>query len=284
LLFSGLGFFLALGVKGAGGIFSSRFSTSSSRLRGFAMRPDLLDAKAAIDWAVAQLPTLTERIIKWRRDKPYTVTIDTDSEPGKKLYRLSLIMPLDPIINAEAGAVIHSIRSSLDLLACALAARNGFPDSTSTYFPVWKSKQDFDAPVGRKRNPTLEKIKRLSQFNQAIIKALKPYPGGNDLLCALHDLDLTRKHRRLLNTFIFPRGIGFDPGISPITLGDWRGFNEETVLVETASDQPDSNVTIGLHVAFDEAGATHGHDCVGAIRDFARMASNILTLFCPVGT
>jgi hypothetical protein len=137
------------------------------------MQDDLLDAEAAIDWAVAQLPILEKRVIAWRRNKPYTVRIDVDSEPGKKLYRLSNIKPLVPIINAEAGAMIHSIRSSLDLLACALAARNGFPDSTSTYFPIWKSQDEF--LTNRDPRP-LKKIKRLSQVCQDTIKSLKPYP------------------------------------------------------------------------------------------------------------
>ena len=248
------------------------------------MRPDLLDAEAAINWAVAQLPVLEERIATWRGSKPYAVRIDTDTEPGKKLYRLCNIRPLDPIINAEAGAIIHSIRSSLDLLACALAARNGFPDSTSTYFPFWESEDEF---VTNRDPRPLKKIKRLSQVCQDIIKSLKPYPGpnGNALLCALHDLDLTRKHRRLLDTFIFPRGIGFNPGLSgQVTMADWRGFNEETVLCSTGPDAPDSDVTIGLNVAFDEAGPMHGQNFTASIRDFARMAGNILTLFCPTST
>lgn len=251
------------------------------------MRPDLLDAEAAIDWAIAQLPVLSERIIAWRRDKPYTIVIDSDSEPGKKLYRLSNIKPLSPLINAEAGAIIHSIRSSLDLLACALAARNGFPDSTSTYFPIWKSEQAMNAPAGNKTNPTLKKIERISQVCQDIIKGLKPYPGpnGNPLLCALHDLDVTRKHRRLLDTFIFPRGISFTPGLAgEVTIGDWHGFNEKTVLFITSANAPDSDVTVGLHVAFDEAGSMHGKNFTATISEFARLAKNILLLFCPDGT
>jgi hypothetical protein len=249
------------------------------------MRPDLLDAEAAIDWAVAQLPTLTERVIRWKQTKPYTIAIDADSEPGKKVYRFSDIKPIDPIINAEAGAIIHSIRSSLDLLACALAARNGFPDSTCTYFPIWKTKEAFDAPEGRRSNPVLGYIKRLSQGNQVIIKALKPFPGGNDLLVGLHELDKTRKHRRLLDTFVFPRGIGFDPGFhSPVEMAEWHRFNEESVILRSSANEPDNNLSVGLHVAFDEAGPLHGKEFTAAIRDLARMAKDILCLFVRAGT
>jgi hypothetical protein len=247
------------------------------------MRPDLYDAEAAIDWAMAQLPVLQERIDVWMDDKPYSVRIDTDSEPGKKVYRLCNVKNLPPIVNAEAGAIIHSIRSSLDLMACALAARNGFPDSETTYFPIWKDETAFLAPPGRQSNPTLKKIERLSERNQGVIKSLLPYKGGNDLLWSLHDLDVTRKHRRLLDTFIFSRGIEFTPGLHRPVISHWGGFKDEAVLVTTGADQPDSQINIGLNVAFDEAGPLHGKSFTATIRNFASMAKNILVLFCPRG-
>ena len=230
--------------------------------------PDLLDAEAAIKWAVAQLPVLENRITQWRNDKPHVIRPDTQTDPGKKLYRLYDIKAFDPIINAEAGAIIHSIRSSLDLMASALAVRNNRSPG-STYFPIWKSEAEFLAPPGKDAdgklfNPTLEKIDRLSQFDKDAIRALKPYPGANGfpLLCALHDLDLTRKHRRLLNTFVFPRGIGFNgfPGgaIQLTEPANWHGYNEESILAWTDAAVPDGEITIGVHVAFDEAGAVHG--------------------------
>ena len=179
-------------------------------------------------------------------------------------------------------------------MCCALAVRNG-RSLGSTYFPIWKSEAEFLAPPGKKpdgkpSNPVLEKIERISQSNQDIIKALRPYPGanGNPLLCALHDLDITRKHRRLLDTFVFPRGIGFVgfPGgaiqLSPPV--KWCGFNEESVLAWTDAAIPDGDITIGLNIAFDETGPMHGKNFTAAIRDFARMAKNILVLFCPRGT
>lgn len=241
------------------------------------MIADLQDAIAAINWANAQLPTLQERIIKWRRSKPYSIEIDTDSEPGKKLYRLVDLAPIDPIINAEAGAIIHSIRSSLDLLACALAARNGFPENRSTYFPIWKSEADFRDP----KSPVLEKIKRLSKVDQDIIKNLRPYPGGHNMLAALHELDLTRKHRRLLRTVVMPRGITLS-GLGGYTvLREWNSFNEETVLVATPASQPDGDVSVSLQVALSEANiASAGlEDCVGPIRELSRSTFEIVGLF-----
>jgi hypothetical protein len=245
------------------------------------MRPDLQDAKAAIDWAVSQLPSLQQRINAWVTDKPYAVRIDTDTEPGKKLYRLADIKPFDPLINAEAGAIIHSIRSSLDLLACTLAARNGFPNDKRTYFPIWKSQTDFLTNADPR---PLEKIQRLSQIDQNVIKDLRPYPGGNNLLVALHNLDLTRKHRRLLDIYAFGRGIGF-VGFQggTITRHRWEGFKEEAVLISTPADATDGEVTLGLNIAFDEPGTLYGENFTAVIRSFAKMAYDTLVLFAREG-
>jgi hypothetical protein len=37
------------------------------------MRDDLLDAQAAVDWAVAQIPLLQQDFIEWQRRNPYSV-------------------------------------------------------------------------------------------------------------------------------------------------------------------------------------------------------------------
>lgn len=241
------------------------------------MAPDLSDTKAAIDWAVAQLPDLAKQAIKWRHTRPYAVSIDANSDPGKKLYSIKITNPLDPIVSAAAGAILHSIRSSLDLLACALAARNGWQESKSTYFPIWKTKADFLDP----KSDVLKKIKRLSQVDQDIIKNLRPYPRGNELLCSLHDLDLTRKHRRLLKTFVFPGGlrlIGFPDG-GPIWIHELGGFDQETVLASTDRTVPDGDITVTLHVAFNETSAARRKDFTTSLREFASLATSVLGLF-----
>jgi hypothetical protein len=218
---------------------------------------------------------MQERIINWRRSKPYTVVIDPDTKLGEKLYRFRNIRPLDPIVHAEAGAIIHSIRSSLDVLACTLAARNGCQDSRSTYFPIGKSSADFLS------KNFMEKIKRLSQVDRQVIIDLQPYPGGKgDTLCRLHEMDLTRKHRRLLNTFVSPRGV-FLGGLqkATYTVPGRIEFDEEAVFITTPSTAPDGNPTVNLHVSFDEAGVPSNTDISQPIREFASAATAIINLF-----
>src|SRR5262245_54788154 len=123
------------------------------------MRDDLLDAQAAVDWAIAQLDILSERIARWIDGRPYTVTGDKDPQSGEDVWDIREADPIPRLINAEAGAIINSIRSSLDLLANKLAERNGHIGKKDVYFPICLVPAEFQSR-GRK------KIKRLSATDQ----------------------------------------------------------------------------------------------------------------------
>jgi hypothetical protein len=222
---------------------------------------------------------------EWKHSQPYAVEIDTESEPGKKLYRLTNITPFDPIILAETGAIIHSIRTSFDLLACALAARNNFPDSSETSFPVVDSKAKFAT------RDVQRKIEQLSGVHQKVIADdLRPFrgPEGNDLLWALHQIDITRKHRRLLKTAIMPRGIGFNPGLphgaATFVAKTWDCFYEGTVLFHTPAEFHDTEVDLGLVVLIDEAECgLRGENLISTIEKFAKIAYEALERFSRTG-
>jgi hypothetical protein len=98
------------------------------------MRDDLLDAQSATDWAVAQIPILQQRFFAWQRTGPYKLVVEPDSDPAYELLVACQVRPVDPLISAEAGAIINSARSALDLLAAALATRNGIKPSTKRTF------------------------------------------------------------------------------------------------------------------------------------------------------
>lgn len=242
------------------------------------MRDDLLDAEAAIDWAVSDLPIFQQRINAWLGDKPYTLFRDFDSDATKQIIRLRNVKPIPRPLNAEAGIIIHSIRSSLDILTVALAERNGVVAPKDVYFPVWNDVAAFNDP----RNPTIKKIKRLSVADQLAIKNLKPYAGGDDLLFALHKLDLTRKHKRLLTAHPVPKMIAVSP--SSLKQGlqfvpAWNGFKEDAILAITGRDATDSNIDMTFDVRIADSGPITNKGVVAALLDFANLAYKIIRVF-----
>ncbi|MBM3545969.1 MAG: hypothetical protein FJX54_03370 [Alphaproteobacteria bacterium] len=157
------------------------------------MRDDLLDAQASVDWAVAQIPVLERRIADWMGSRPYELVMEDDPKTGEKLMVAYLRATLDPLAVVEAGAIINAIRSSLDLVAASLARRNGKPPSKNTHFPIFRSIHDFADPL-----EGIESKEWLSKSEIAKIKALRPYHGGDPCLWLPHQLDILRKHKRLI--------------------------------------------------------------------------------------
>lgn len=94
-------------------------------------------------------------------------------------------------IRTIIGDIIHNIRSSLDIAACETARRNNNSDK-NVYFPFSESEEKLDESIHKK------KFYRAGEKAILVIKEIKPFKCGNILLRAIHDLDVTDKHKLLL--------------------------------------------------------------------------------------
>jgi hypothetical protein len=239
------------------------------------MRDDLLEARAAVDWAVAQLPTLEARIGSWRKNSPHIISQNFDPRRGKDAIKIGL-KPLPPLVNAEAGAIINSIRSSLDLLVTALAERNGHSTPNDTYFPVYKSFSRFNDPG----DSTHEKIRCLSQIDAAAIKSLHPYPGGDDRIVALDDLDMMRRHRRLVET---PSEIarwnisGF--GLDAEFPNTWIRLEDDSPHVWVRAGAHNYKLDVAIEVTFHDPPIRASNLLTPVLREFANLAYSIIQIF-----
>ena len=113
----------------------------------------------------------------------------TTQSRQKWIVRVREEVPTD--FAAIIGDVIHNLRAALDIMACELVRLNGESDD-DVYFPFAKGAQHLEETI-RSRN-----MHRASPQAIALLKSLKPYPGGNDPLRAIHDLDIIDKHQALI--------------------------------------------------------------------------------------
>jgi hypothetical protein len=242
------------------------------------MRDDLLDAKASVDWAFAQLPSLAERIKSWLAENVKIRLEDTEPPPEHERVVALAKADLPRSFNVEVGAYLNAIRSSLDILATALAYRVPKPDDA--YFPTARSADAFMS--GRYKG--YEFVKRLPEAPRKIIELLKPYKEGNDTLWALHDLDIMRKHRRLIYADVRPIAIAkvsgafreFRPAHS-----DWRlRANEETEIgFLRRARPPEGEIKFIPHVSFAETGFAARKPIGAVLAEFAGVADSIIGLF-----
>jgi hypothetical protein len=241
------------------------------------MRADLLHAQASIDWAKSQLPSLDERVSAWLKDNVEIVRRDPDPSSPNYVIVADPKEPLPLAFVVEVGAYINCIRSSLDLLAVALAHRYGMAKPESANFPVAASEKEF-VSGGYKGS---EFVKGLPDAERAKIEALKPYCGGNQMLWALHRLDILRKHKRLVETMIRPAkfsitGWGLSHGFTPLP-AFIRGVDQETVLGLLDKRQR-AQINFTPTIAFDEPDLS-SLPAVAGLTHFAKLATEIIGTF-----
>jgi hypothetical protein len=241
------------------------------------MRDDLLEAYAAADWAISHLEGFQRRLKTWIDHPPYSLVEEPHPEMGKKLFKLRVDSPLPATFNAEVGAIINTIRTSLDLLASALARRNGKKPSADRHFPIYPSLYDFIDPLN-----VAKRKDWLSERERSLIEKLKPYRGGNDRLFALHHFDVTRKHERLIEVRIVPTAIS----VSPVAYAQglefrpvWPGFQDDAVIAWTGIDATNSEFQMALDVTFNEGDLVANEPVGQALRDFWRLATMIIEMF-----
>jgi len=112
-----------------------------------------------------------------------------DSTRNLEIWKFRVTTRIPDVLPVIVGEVLHNIRSSLDNLACAIAS-NETGSTSGTYFPFGKDETIFERELARK-------CKNLPSLAREMIRAVKPYKGGNDLLFTLHDLNRADKHVRL---------------------------------------------------------------------------------------
>lgn len=241
------------------------------------MREDLLEAKACIDWAEAQVPTLAARIEAWNELSPYEIVPEFDSQHQKNALKFNVRHPLPRIVSAEAGVIIHMVRSSLDLLTVSLAKRNGHSNPKNVYFPISASRAAFLDD----RNGGLKKIKQLSAKDIHAIKDLRPYRGGNSLLYAIHYFDVERKHRQLLRAKAATEqwsfwGVGIDAEFPDRPVFD---VEHGAVLAWISPEAAHHDLLFQVEATLREPHIFAAKPVISALNEFAGLARSIIKLF-----
>jgi len=183
----------------------------------------------------------------------YTSTVEHDSNRGavSLKYDSSQASRIVTEIALMFGDAIHNLRTSLDY-AWIAAMRHINPAIVDKYtkFPFRENLQDLDAALtGRKIDVDAP---RLFDGMRTVIK---PYRGGDDALCRLHDLDIADKH--LLLTPIVSYS-----SISGGTVEDETG---RTIDLNTHGIEGDGPFYVSLHAGYQIK--NHGHISVNVLFD-----------------
>jgi hypothetical protein len=242
------------------------------------MRDDLLDAQAAIDWAVTHIECVQDRFEAYVRRRPYDVVMEDDPNgTGEKLLVAYSLGDPDLLLNAAVGAILNSLRSSLDLLFFSLVRRNGKEPSRYARFPIRESRADFLSA-----DKSFKKEQWLTQAQRATIESLRPYNGGDPALYNLHHLDIIRKHRRLVEIRPAPDSVRLPFIVAHSAI--WGYFDDKTVLLRFPPGADiaitKDNCEISLQISFYEPSLGLSHaPVVRVLRHLAEVTTGIIKTF-----
>ena len=174
-------------------------------------------------------------------------------------WQIELSRPFPLVVSLQLSDIVHSLRSSLDVLLCEVANfRNvGLSDMA---FPFAIDKAGFDNITSKP--PKDSPFKKLGDDIIQIISDIKPYRGGNDTLRALHDLNNQDKHRLLLpvvaailakaTTPLEKYGIAEKKGVTFLDIMVPLKFGEPISELMYAEVPMDTLVIEGITVTFPE--------------------------------
>jgi hypothetical protein len=121
---------------------------------------------------------LAVAIAAFHQTSPYELVQEDEPETGAMNARIRIREKPQLRLGAIVGDAVHNFRAALDIL-WRIAMRAG--PGRKTEFPFNKGPQEFE-------NAHRGAIKGRSKTAVEILKTIKPYKGGNELLWGLHGL------------------------------------------------------------------------------------------------
>jgi hypothetical protein len=196
---------------------------------------------------------LEAALTAYQDSKPYTVEIDPRTNPPQLKISWNAI---DGDPEAIVGDCIHNLRTALDLMSCDLV-RSVKGNDKRVYFPF--ACEEMDTVIKEKN------FHRAGAAAVDLLKTFKPYRGGNELLRAIHDLDIEDKHKALILT------------------GTSR--NIEIRGAYNVDDPQSGNFSVIAHdinFIFPEASPLAGREVVQTLKDSMELVNGILEAFASL--
>lgn len=234
-------------------------------------------SKLKVDRAVKHTQELQSKIGEYIAPRPVVIVQEKRGDWWVQCIRVK--EPIPKCWPTIIGDAIHNLRASLDLMACELVRMND-EDDKGALFPFAHSQDDLKNVMMNKRH-----MNRASSSVQAHILKLAPYKGE---LRALHDLDLTDKHRSLIPalTQVAESNIAFglsDTNGNPIPISIPIKDGEPMTATSKPAIGP-AESPIDISVVFPFGGPLGGVEVTAGLESLTKLVLGIFDSFEALGT
>jgi hypothetical protein len=237
----------------------------------------LTSPKLKIERAKTHIGNVNQMISAFLIQDPFRMEWQEDAIRCQKhlIVKATQKMPYEiPLIAADT---IHNLRSALDHLACCLAVQNGAAKISDVYFPIGREGEEKFKVYAK------DKIKRLSESARTFIYELKPYKGGNNMLYALHNLDVIDKHQTLptaiLGGAVSQLITSYDGPIS-VNASPWGNLEKGVHLLTTdLATQGECHSQLSSQIAFGDVEIVKDQPIISTLNQMLNLCESIIANF-----
>ncbi len=234
------------------------------------------DSKLKIKRANQHIKELDEVLIAFGKTNFHNLDIESDPQGGGYVLKFESTQPIPDQAPLIIGDTVHNLRSSLDLMACEIVRRAGHTPDKYTKFPFRNDRQELVNTING------GKIKAAGRtIIDLIVDIIKPYKGGNNALCALHDLDVMDKHKLLIPIVSVTALIGVDVAdeagntLRNTTLTVAQGGKLNAVMFNTPAKITNyGQPTFGIF--FDKGQAFEGQPVIPTLHELSQLVLGVV--------
>jgi len=157
------------------------------------MNPLFIGSKLKVKRANQHIDELQRVLLAFLKTDFYRLHIERDPDGRNNILKFETTKEMPCEVPLIIGDTIHNLRSALDLMAYEIVSLAGDTPDRQTQFHFRDTRDELIKTINS------GKIKAAPRaIIDIIIDTIKPYEGGNDPLCALHNLDIMDKHKLLI--------------------------------------------------------------------------------------
>jgi len=267
-------------------------------------QPDITGVRAKIERAKEHVRDLELPISQFEQLIANGVVAYNEPDTGDRVFRVKI--PYQPPLRWATiiGDAVHNLRSSLDILVAELVRGKGNPVTRHTGFPIYNS---VDAFTDAFKSGYPAKVEGAPDEAVDLIKATKPYKGGNDALWYIHRLDIVDKHSLLIAVISRREGTVYDMSHHRVTwdsihnpsriaeawkwwslehFDDYTGPLKEGAVIDRIPAQFRSHVDVdpqfAFRVSFGENEVVQGQAILPALYNYVNFVEGIVEPFLPL--
>jgi hypothetical protein len=237
--------------------------------------PDLFHgSKLKIERANQHILELNAALNEFGGTDFYSLRVEEDPHTSNRVLKFGITKPLPERVPLMIGDALHNLRTALDFIASELVRRANGP-MKYIKFPVRETREEVE---GALRHGEI-RVTHPSVI-AAILDEVKPYKGGNDALCALHDLDIADKHLLLIPVVSVAALKHVNAKVGSNVFEDCTftvvGGRDSNILAMPKEFEIQCQGQPAFTIVFGEGQPLEGQPVVPALHQLAQLASGIV--------